>query len=201
MNNTKSKVAIVALSIAMIFSKAYAQNTSWNLDKAHSSVGFSIEHMVVSETVGQFNEFSTNIKSDKEDFSDVKGDITMQVASIDTKDAKRDGHLKSADFFDAEKYPTIKFEIVQFKKVKDKEYKLVGNLTMHGITKSVTLKANFGGIVKDPYGNTRTGIKVSGEIDRYEFDLKYNAAMEAGGTVIGKKVNITCNVEMVKAKQ
>jgi polyisoprenoid-binding protein YceI len=197
---TRSKIAMAALSIAMMYNTTNAQNTSWNLDKTHSSVGFSIEHMVVSETVGQFNEFSTNIKADKEDFSDVKGDITMQVASIDTKDAKRDGHLKSPDFFDAEKYPTIKFEIVQFKKVKGKEYKLVGNLTMHGITKSVTLKASFGGIVKDPYGNTRTGIKVSGEIDRYEFDLKYNAAMEAGGMVLGKKVNITSNIEMTKAK-
>ena len=140
------------------------------------------------------------MKADKEDFSDVKGDITIQVSSIDTKDAKRDGHLKSPDFFDAEKYPTIKYEIVQFKKVKDKEYKLVGNLTMHGVTKSVTLKGVFGGIIKDPYGNTRTGIKITGEIDRYEFGLKYNAAMEAGGMTLGQKVNISCNIEMTKAK-
>jgi polyisoprenoid-binding protein YceI len=195
-----TKILTAAILLTALVSKTNAQNTSWNLDKTHSSVGFSIEHMVVSETTGQFNEFSANVKADKPDFSDAKGDITIQVASIDTKDAKRDGHLKSADFFDAEKNPAIKFEIVQFKQVKDKEYKLVGNLTMHGITKSVTLKAIFGGIIKDPYGNTRTGIKVSGEIDRYEFDLKYNAAMEAGGMVLGKKVNITANIEMTKPK-
>lgn len=194
------KKITIALSTILVAGTLSAQNTNWNLDKTHSSVGFSIEHMVVSETVGQFNDFSTNIKSDKDDFTDVKGDLTIQVSSIDTKDAKRDGHLKSPDFFDAEKNPTIKFEIVKFSKVKGKEYKLVGNLTMHGITKSVTLKGSFGGIVKDPYGNTRTGIKVTGEIDRYEFDLKYNAAMEAGGLVIGKKVNINCNIEMTKAK-
>ena len=194
------KIVIVAFSTLLVAGTVNAQNTNWNLDKTHSSVGFSIEHMVVSETVGQFNEFSTSIKSDKEDFSDVKGDITIQVSSIDTKDAKRDGHLKSPDFFDAEKNPTIKFEIVQFKKVKDKEYKLVGNLTMHGVTRSVTLKGIFGGIVKDPYGNIRTGIKVSGEIDRYDFGLKYNAAMEAGGMVLGQKVTISCNIEMTKAK-
>lgn len=197
---TRNKIIIMALSAAMVMAKTNAQNTSWNVDKVHSSVGFSVEHMVVSEVVGQFNDYSANIKSDKDDFSDVKGDLTIQVSSIDTKEAKRDGHLKSPDFFDAEKYPTIKFEIVQFKKVKDKEYKLVGNLTMHGITKSVTLKANFGGIIKDPYGNTRAGIKVTGEIDRYEYDLKYNASLEGGGLVVGKKVNITCNIEMIKAK-
>jgi len=196
----KVKMAVVALSTILVGGTLNAQNTSWNLDKAHSSIGFSIEHMVVSETVGQFNDFSVNAKSDKDDFTDVKGDLTVEVSSVDTKDAKRDGHLKSADFFDAAKYPTIKFEIVKFSKVKDKEYKLVGNLTMHGVTKSVTLKGSFGGIVKDPYGNTRTGIKVTGEIDRYEFDLKYNAAMEAGGLVLGKTVNIRCNIEMTKAK-
>ncbi len=197
--NTKNKIILTALAIATLFGKVNAQNTQWNLDKSHSSMGFSVEHMVVSETVGQFNDFSTNIKSDKPDFTDVKGDLTMQVASIDTKDAKRDGHLKSADFFDAEKYPTVKFEIKQFAKIKDKEYKVVGNLTMHGVTRSVTLTGKFAGIVKDPYGMTRTGIKVSGEIDRYDFGLKYNAAMEAGGMVIGQKVTINCNIELTQA--
>jgi polyisoprenoid-binding protein YceI len=196
----KMKIAVATLATILMIGKINAQNTSWNLDKAHSSISFSIEHMVVSETVGQFNDFSVNIKSDKDDFTDVKGDLTAQVSSVDTKNAKRDEHLKSSEFFDAEKNPIIKFEIVMFSKVKDKEYKLVGNLTMHGVTKSVTLKGSFGGIVKDPYGNTRTGIKVTGEIDRYEFGLKYNSAMEAGGYVIGKKVNISCNIEMTKAK-
>ena len=194
------KVAIVALSTLLVAGTINAQNTSWNMDKSHSSVGFSIEHMVVSEVVGQFNDFSSNIKSDKDDFTDAKGDVTIQVSSVDTKEPKRDGHLKSPDFFDAEKNPIIKFEIVKFSKVKGKEYKLVGNLTMHGVTRSVTLKGVFGGIVKDPYGNTRTGIKVSGEVDRYDFGLKYNAAMEAGGLVIGQKLTINCNLEMTKAK-
>lgn len=197
---TSNKIALVALSAAMIFGNAKAQNTSWNLDRSHSSIGFSVEHMVVSETVGQFNDFSVDIKSDKPDFTDAKGSVTIQTASIDTKDAKRDGHLKSPDFFDAEKNPTIKFEIKQFAKVKDKEYKLVGNLTMHGVTRSVTLTGKFAGIVKDPYGMTRTGIKLSGEVDRYDFGLKYNAAMEAGGMVIGQKVTINCNIELTQAK-
>lgn len=196
----KIKFAVASLAIVLATGKVNAQGTAWNMDKTHSSMGFSIEHMVVSETVGQFNDFAANIKANKEDFTDAKGDITMQVASVDTKDPKRDGHLKSADFFDAEKYPVIKFDIVQFSKVSGKEYKLVGNLTMHGVTRSVTLKGIFGGVVKDPYGNTRTGIKVSGEIDRYDFGLKYNAAMEAGGMVIGQKVAINCNIEMLKPK-
>jgi len=197
--NTKNKIILAAVTIATLAGKTNAQNTGWNLDKTHSSVGFSVEHMMVSETTGAFNDFSTTFKADKPDFSDVKGDLTIQVSSIDTKEPKRDGHLKSADFFDAEKYPTIKFEIKQFQKLKDKEYKLVGNLTMHGVTRSVTLSGKFAGIVKDPYGMTRTGIKISGEIDRYDFGLKYNAAMEAGGMVLGQKVSINCNIELTQA--
>jgi len=198
--STKNKMSMAVLALGLLTGKLNAQNTQWNLDKSHSSVGFSVEHMLVSETNGAFNDFSTAFKSDKPDFSDVKGDLTIQVGSIDTKEAKRDGHLKSADFFDAEKYPTIKFEIKQFQKIKDKEYKLVGNLTMHGITRSVTLSGKFAGIVKDPYGMTRTGIKISGEVDRYDFGLKYNAAMEAGGMVLGQKVSITCNIELTQGK-
>jgi polyisoprenoid-binding protein YceI len=194
------KIITIALFAATATLGAYAQTTKWNLDKSHSSIGFSVEHMVVSETVGQFNDFTLEVKSDKDDFTDAKGDLVIQVSSIDTKDPKRDGHLKGADFFDEEKYPTIKFEIKQFSKVKDKEYKLVGNLTMHGVTRSITLSAKFNGIVKDPYGNIRAGIKISGEVDRYDFGLKYNATMEAGGMVIGQKVNINANIELTKAK-
>ena len=193
------KTALLALAAAALTGTLQAQSTTWNLDKTHSSVGFAVEHMVVSETVGQFNDFAATIKSDKPDFSDVKGDIVIQVASIDTKEPKRDSHLKGADFFDAEKYPTIKFEIRQFQKLGDKDYKLIGNLTMHGVTRSVTLNGKFAGIVKDPYGMTRTGIRISGEIDRYDFGLKYNAAMEAGGMVIGQKVAVNCNIELTKS--
>jgi polyisoprenoid-binding protein YceI len=194
------KTNLLALAFGSLALTANAQNTSWNLDKTHSSVGFSIEHMVVSEVTGNFNDFSMTAKSDKDDFTDVTGTLTIQTASIDTKDPKRDGHLKAPDFFDAEKNPTITFEIKQFSKVKDKEYKLVGNLTMHGATRSVTLKAKFGGVVKDPYGNMRTGMKITGDIDRYDYNLKYNSTMEAGGLALGKNVSITCNVEFVKAK-
>lgn len=196
-----SKIAIAVLSAALFFGKVNAQSTGWNLDKTHSSVGFSVEHMMVSETAGQFNDFTANIKADKPDFTDVKGDLIIQVASVDTKEAKRDAHLKSPDFFDAEKNPTIKFEIKQFQKLKDKNYKLVGNLTMHGVTRSVTLNGKFAGIVKDPYGMTRTGIRISGEVDRYDFGLKYNAAMEAGGMVIGQKVSINCNIELTQQQK
>jgi polyisoprenoid-binding protein YceI len=195
----KFKFALLAISMASLAGKMQAQSNAWTLDKTHSSVGFSVEHMVVSETVGQFNDFSTNIRAGKPDFTDASGEIIIQVASVDTKEAKRDGHLKSADFFDAEKFPAIKFEIKQFKKLGPKDYALIGNLTMHGVTRSVTLNGKFAGIVKDPYGMTRTGIRVSGEIDRYDFGLKYNAAMEAGGMVIGQKVNISCNIELTRS--
>lgn len=179
---------------------ASAQGTVWNLDRSHSSVNFEVDHMVVSETSGQFKDFSMNVKSDKADFTDAVFDITMKVESINTDDEKRDGHLKSGDFFDAAKYPTITFKGRKFQKVKGNVYKVTGDMTMHGVTKTLTLNAKFNGTVKDPWGNTRAGIKVTGEIDRYAFGLKYNSTLEAGGLAVGQMVRINCNIELIKAK-
>lgn len=185
--------------LALIPFLTNAQQTVSNFNRSHSSVNFEVDHMVVSETSGQFKDFSMNVKSDKADFTDVF-DITMKVESINTDDAKRDGHLKSEDFFDASKYPTITFKGRKLKQIKGNKYSVTGDLTMHGVTKTMTLNAKFNGTVKDPYGNTRAGVKVTGEIDRYAFGLKYNSAMEAGGLTIGQKVRINCNIEMIKAK-
>lgn len=156
--------------------------------------------MVVSEVEGKFKEFSADIKADKVDFSDVKGTFTVALKSVDTDNDKRDEHLRNADFFDVEKYPNLTFVIKKFTKVNGKQYKVTGDLTLHGVTKTVTLDAKFGGTIKDPYGLTRSGFTVSGEINRYDFGLKYNAALEAGGLTIGKKVSIKVNMELTKAK-
>ncbi len=199
-NNTLKKAIV---SIAMMFAlsglQAQTPKTTWNLDKSHSSVKFNIDHMVISEVEGGFKEFSTDVKSDKPDFTDVKGSFTIDVNSITTDNDKRDAHLRSADFFDVEKYPNMTFVIKKFTKVNGRQYKVTGDLTLHGVTKTVTLNAKFGGIIKDPYGLTRTGLTVSGEIDRYAFGLKYNAALEAGGLTIGQKVRIKVNLELTKA--
>lgn len=191
---------LVCFVFVLVANFSFAQSTVWNLDRSHSSVNFEVDHMVVSETAGQFKEFSMNVKSDKADFTDAVFDITMKTASISTDDAKRDAHLKSEDFFDAAKYPLISFKGRKFNQVSGNRYTVTGDFTMHGVTKTLTLDAKFNGTVKDPYGNTRTGIKVTGEIDRYDFGLKYNSALEAGGLTVGQKVRINCNIELIKVK-
>ncbi|MEO5777331.1 MAG: YceI family protein [Flavobacterium sp.] len=193
----KKTITTGILALAM-FGAAYAQNTKWNIDKSHSSINFAVDHLVISETTGKFEEYSVNTKSDRTDFTDVVFDFTAQIKSVNTDDAKRDEHLKSADFFDEKNYPVITFKSKKFIKIKGNAYKVTGDLTMHGITKTVTLSAKFGGIIKDPWGGTRAGLKVFGEIDRYDFGLKYNSVLEAGGLSIGQMIRITCNIELIK---
>ena len=177
---------------------SFAQEATWTIDKSHSSIGFDIDHLVISQTEGTFNDYDAIIKADADDFSDATFDITIQASSVDTKNEKRDEHLRNADFFDVEKYPTINFKVTEFKKIDSKNYKATGLFTMHGVTKKVTLDAVFGGIIKHPSFGTRAGLRIKGELNRYDFDLKYNAAMEAGGYILGKEVRIDCRLEMVK---
>ncbi|WP_394748189.1 YceI family protein [Spongiimicrobium salis] len=199
MTNIKTVFALIATLSMSITS--FAQETQWNVDHVHSSIGFSIDHLVVSETTGRFNDYSAIIKSDKTDFSDATFEVTIQAKSVDTKDKKRDAHLRNADFFDVTKYPTITFKSSKFTKVSDKKYKITGLFTMHGVSKEVTLDAKFGGIITDSRFGTRAGLKISGAVDRYDFDLKYNAAMEAGGLILGKEVRIDCRIELIKPKK
>jgi polyisoprenoid-binding protein YceI len=178
---------------------AQEPSTVWNVDKSHSSIGFSVDHMVISTVYGSFNDFSAVVKSDKPDFSDVSVNFTIQTTSIDTKEPKRDEHLRSADFFDAAKYPVISFVGKKFLKVSGNQYKLTGDLTMHGVTKSVTLDAKFG-VINDPFGFTRAAVQINADLDRYEYGLKWNKAIEAGGLMVGQNVKLMINVEMTKAK-
>lgn len=172
--------------------------TAWKIDEAHSKVQFSVSHMVISDVTGQFRKFDGNITSAGDDFSKGRVEMTMQVASINTDNEKRDEHLKSADFFDAQKYPEIKFVGKSLKKVKGNKYKLTGNFTMKGVTRPITLDVIYGGVIKDPYGRVRSGFKVSGTINRFDYNLKWNNMLETGGAVVGKDVNLVCNIELVR---
>jgi polyisoprenoid-binding protein YceI len=192
------KIALQIAALLLISSAAQAQTQVWKLDKSHSSVNFAVDHMVISETKGQFKTITADVKADKPDFTDATVNFTLDVKSINTEDDGRDGHLKGEDFFNAAKYPTITFISKSFKKVKGNMYKLTGDLTMHGVTKTVTLDAKYNGIIKSPFGDTRTGVSVYGEIDRYAFGLKYNSLLEAGGAAIGQKVRIACSLELIK---
>ena len=192
-----------SLFIALLFASltgVYAQ-TTWSSDPAHSSIEFSVTHMVISEVTGKFEGFEAVLKSDKVDFTDADIQFSADVNTINTGIEKRDAHLKSADFFDAEKFPKISFKSTSFEKTNGNKYELVGDLTMHGVTKPVTLEVAYNGTIKDPYGNTKSGFKITGELNRADFGLNWNAALETGGVVVSEEVGITANIQLIKSTE
>ncbi len=175
--------------------------TTWKIDKAHSKVRFDVTHMVISEVEGDFTNFNGTVTNTKNDFSDAQFNFTVDVASINTDDAKRDGNLKGPEFFDNEKYPKMTFKSTSLIKKDAKNFILNGNLTLHGVTKPVSFNLQFNGTIKDPWGNTRAGFKVIGKVNRFDYGLKYNSVMDNGGLVVGKIVNFTIRLETVKVKK
>ncbi len=174
--------------------------TKWTYDKAHSKVQFTVTHLVISEVTGQFKSFDVNVTSSKDDFTDAKIDFSADVNSISTDNDARDRHLKSDDFFNAEKFPKLTFKGKSFTKVSDNKYKLVGDLTIRDVTKEVTLDVKYNGSIKDPWGNVKAGFKIQGEINRFDYNLKWNSLIEAGGAVVGKDVQMIVDLELQKAK-
>jgi polyisoprenoid-binding protein YceI len=175
--------------------------TTWKADVAHSKVQFSISHMVISEVTGRFKDFDATLVQTNDDLSDSKLSATIKVNSINTDNEKRDGHLKSADFFDAEKYPEMTFVSKSFTKSGKATYKISGDLTMHGITKPVVLDTKFNGQVKDPWGNMIAGFKATTIVNRKDFGIVWNKALETGGVLVGEDVSVTIIVEMQKEKK
>lgn len=190
----------IILSGIIIFSSSilFAQSGKWSYDASHAKVGFSVSHFGISETEGKFTKFSGEVLSDKADFSDAKIDISIDVNSINTEDDKRDAHLKSPDFFDAAKYPSINFKSKSLKKVGKNIYKMTGDFTMHGVTKEVTLDVVYKGTVVDPYKNTKAGFHVIGTVDRTLFGLTWNGVLAAGGVLVGNNVKLDINIELQK---
>ncbi|MEA9355962.1 YceI family protein [Bacteriovorax sp. PP10] len=188
---------ILFLTILLTFNVSAAEIV-WGLDKSHSIIKFDIDHLVVSEVSGKFDDVKSDIKSDKLDFTDAIFNIVLETKSINTNDSKRDEHLRSSEFFDAEKFPQIMFVGKKFEKLKNGKYKIYGILDMHGVKKEVVFNGIFGGIIKDPWGGIRAGLKFQGEVDRYDYGLKYNSVLEAGGLAIGQKVRIAGNLELIK---
>lgn len=172
--------------------------TKWALDPTHSEINFKIKHMMISNVTGSFTNFNVTAETEGDNFSNSKVSFTTDVNSINTNNEQRDGHLKSADFFDTEKYPQIKFEGTKFEKASDEEYALHGNLTIRDVTKPVSLKVDFGGIAKDPYGNIKAGFTLDGKINRKDFGLTWNAATEAGGLLVGEDLKVQAEIQLVK---
>lgn len=189
----KLSIVIALFSVALVNAQ-----TTWNIDPSHSSIRFAVDHMVISEVEGIFSKYEGSVVTTKDDFSDAKINFSIDVNSVDTDNEKRDGHLKSADFFETEKYPKMTFVSTSVEKIGDSKYNLKGKLTLHGITKEITLAMTYGGTTKDPWENTKAGLKITGVINRTDFGLKYNSVLEAGSLMIGEEVIITCKVELVK---
>lgn len=173
--------------------------TKWSLDKAHSFVKFSATHMVVSETEGTFKLFDGNMENAKPDYSDAKISFTVDVNSINTDNENRDKHLKSDDFFNAEKFPQMKFESTSFVPQGNNKYKLSGNLTIRDVTRPVTFDVTYGGSLNTTRG-TKIGFKAVTTINRFDYNLKWSQATEAGGMVVGKDVEIVIKVELNEVK-
>ena len=172
--------------------------TTWVFDKVHSNVSFNVEHLVISEVTGKFGSFKGEVVSSNDNFAGSTINFVIEVNSIDTDNERRDGHLKSDDFFNAEKYPSITFKGKSLKQVDGNKYKLKGDLTIRDITKTVVLDVKYGGTITDNRGNVKAGFKITGEINRFDYHLNWDAVMEAGGLIVGKDVEIVCNVEITK---
>lgn len=170
----------------------------WNIDPAHSHVEFAVRHLMISTVKGRFADLSGYIIIDENDPSGVQVDVTIKVASIDTRQPDRDAHLRSADFFDAEKYPDITFKGSHVDGDDMTQFVLNGNLTIHGVTKQIALNVNEEGRGKDPWGNERVGYSATGKIDRRDFGLTWNQNLETGGIAVGHEVKISMDLEVIK---
>ena len=166
--------------------------TKWNLDTTHSEITFKVRHMMISNVKGAFNTFTAEVEAEDDTFKNAKVSATINVDSIDTNNADRDTHLKSADFFNAEQNPTITFESSSLAD------DVTGHLTINGVTKPVQLEVEFGGINQDPWGNTKAGFTFEGKIKRSDFGLNWNAALETGGVLVSDEVKIAGELQFVK---
>lgn len=172
--------------------------TKWVIDPAHSELEFKVRHLMITNVTGSFKSFSSEVETEGEEFGTAQILFIGKVDSITTGNEQRDGHLKSADFFDAGKYPEFTFKSTGFKKAGEGDFELSGDLTLHGITRPVKLQVEAGGIAKDPYGQIKAGFSVSGKINRKDFGLNWSAVTETGGMVVSDEVKIQAEVQYIK---
>jgi polyisoprenoid-binding protein YceI len=172
---------------------------TWNIDPTHTSINFSVRHMVVSKVRGRFAKYSGSLDIDEEDLAQSKLDVTIEAASIDTGIVDRDNHLRSADFFDVEKFPELRFRSTRIEKTGDDRYRIIGSLTIRDVTREVVLDTEYGGRAKDPWGSERMGFLAKAKIDRKDFGLRWNQVLEAGGVLVGDQIEIDIDLEAARA--
>jgi len=175
-----------------------ATKTTWVIDPTHSEIAFKVKHLMISNVKGSFGEFNGQLVTDGDDFSTSEISFSINPASINTGVADRDGHLKSPDFFDVENFKEITFTSGKLTKAGDDEFELTGNLVIKGVSNSVKLVAEYGGLMTDPWGNVKAGFTLNGKINRKDFGLTWNAALEAGGVLVGEEIKLNLEVELLK---
>lgn len=171
----------------------------WTLDPTHSSIQFAVKHMVISTARGAFKEYDIEAEVDPVDFAASNATVTIKAESLDTNNDDRDAHLRSADFFDVENHPNITFVTRKIERKRGDDYRILGDLTIRGITKEVALEGEVSGPQQDPWGNQRIGLSANGKLNRKEFGLNWNVALEAGGLLVGEDVKLSIEAELVKA--
>lgn len=170
---------------------------TWKIDETHSGIHFTVRHMVVAKVRGAFTRWDARLDLDETDLTRSRVELTIDASSIDTRNAQRDGHLRSADFFDVEKFPELKFTSKRIERAGDDQFTVVGDLTIHGVTREVALAAELGGFARDPWGNQRAAFSGKATIDRKEFGLTWNQLLETGGVLVSDKVEIGFDVEAI----
>ncbi len=175
--------------------------TIWAIDPTHSEIKFKVKHLVISTVTGEFKDVRGKVESESDGFAGASVYFEADVNSIDTGNEDRDAHLKSEDFFKADEYPRLTFESKSLKVTGDDEYEMTGDITIRGTSKPITLKAIHGGTVEDPYGNTKAGFEITGELNRKDFGLEWNAVTEAGNVVVGDKVKLALDVQLIKEEE
>jgi len=193
------KLSILALAIALFAAAANAQ--TWEFDPAHSGIDFKVTHMVISRVSGEFEKFEGKITNfDGNDFTKAGVEVTIDAASINTENERRNGHLRSDDFLAVDSFPTITFVSTKVTQPQDGNFQIIGNLTMRGVTKQVTLDAHLNGIIEDSWGNTRAGFSATTTINRQDYGVSWSKTLDTGGLVAGNDVDISLEVEAVKQK-
>lgn len=200
-NKRMLKVIGLMVGAGLVFaSPAIAEMTKWNLDKDHTTLGFEVAHMVVSKTKGKFTDYTgvVEMDPDKQEFKTISA--VIQTASVTTDHKKRDEHLRSPDFFDVKTFPTMSYTMKSYKKSGD-TYTAVGDFTLRGVTKEITLTGTFNGVAKDPWGNTRAGFTAEGTINRQDYGMKFSKLLDNGGLMVGDEVKLKLEVEVIQEKK
>jgi polyisoprenoid-binding protein YceI len=192
----KSSSMVTGLAVLLAFASPVLAQSTWNIDPAHSAAQFQVKHVMISTVRGEFGKMSGTVSFDGKNFSTVKAEAVIDVGSINTREKKRDDHLRSADFFDAAKFPTITFKSKRVENVKGSNFNLVGDLTMRGVTREVTLEVEATPVVKGMRGETRIGATATARLNRQDFSIKWNRSLDTGGVVVSDEVQITLDLEL-----